>query len=157
MNSRMWSGLVALALSCCPLAAQSAASALDPSALGKAIEQPSVVREIPLGAALALGHGELRVEPGAKVYLLAAEGVSCGFWIKGPAALTPDAYLWVEGKALHWLDRSGEEDPERIRLPGPLVGADPTAPAPVEHRAPLVRERDVLITVDSRRLARFSP
>ncbi len=85
-HGRMRSAVFALAVCATPLAAESAPPPLDPAALGAAIEHPSVVREIPLGASLALGHGELRVQPGAKVYLLAAEGIPCGFWIKGPAA-----------------------------------------------------------------------
>jgi hypothetical protein len=95
MTHRILSGLAALVLPAAALVAEPAAPALDPSALGAAIEQPAVVREIPLGATLALGHGELRVQPGAKVYLLGADGVACGFWIKGPAAFTyriPDRF-----------------------------------------------------------------
>lgn len=88
MNGRIRSGFLALTLSATALEAQPAAPALDPAVLGPAIEHPAVVREIPLGAALALGHGELRVQPGAKVYLLAADGVPCGFWIKGRSAFT---------------------------------------------------------------------
>lgn len=84
MSGRIACSILALCLS----AAASAAQTLDPSALGAAIEQPVVVREIPLGTTLALGHGELRVQPGTKVYLLAADGVACGFWLKGPAQFT---------------------------------------------------------------------
>lgn len=84
MIGRIACGIVALAFS----STASPAQPLDPVALGAALEHPSVVREIPLGATLALGHGELRVQPGAKVYLLAAEGVPCGFWVQGPAAFT---------------------------------------------------------------------
>lgn len=69
-----------------PLAAQSAPPPLDLAALGAALERPTVVREIPLGATLKVGHGELRVQAGAKVYLLAADGVPCGFWLEGPAS-----------------------------------------------------------------------
>ncbi len=84
MNGRIACSILALCLSAAALPAQT----LDPSALGAAIEQPEVVREIPLGTTLALGHGELRVRPGAKVYLLAADGVPCGFWLKGLAQFT---------------------------------------------------------------------
>jgi len=88
MKTRYFCSLLALALSLPAFAAEPAASSLDPAALGAAIEHPTVVREIPLGAALALGHGELRAQPGAKVYLLAADGVACGFWLQGPATFT---------------------------------------------------------------------
>lgn len=95
MHARTLCGLLTLVLSAPALGAESPAPALDPAALGLAIESPTVVREIPLGATLALGHGELRVRPGAKVYLLAAQGVPCGFWLKGAAAFTyrvPDRF-----------------------------------------------------------------
>ncbi len=88
MHGRGLCALLILTLFASALDAQPAAPALDPAALGAAIEHPAVVREIPLGAVLALGHGELRVQPGARVYLLAAEGVPCGFWVQGPAAFT---------------------------------------------------------------------
>lgn len=88
MRIRVFAPLFALVLSSSALAAEPAAPPFDPSALGAAIEHPTVVREIPLGAALAIGHGELRVQPGAKVYLLAADGVACGFWLQGSATFT---------------------------------------------------------------------
>ena len=88
MNRGVPSRFLALALSLVFTCAGLAAQALDPAALGRAIETPTVVRELPLGAALAIGHGELRIQSGTKVYLLAADGVACGFWLKGPATFT---------------------------------------------------------------------
>ena len=85
MVPRFVVGLVTLAS---VTAAVADAQSLDPVALGESIEHPTVVREIPLGSSLAVGYGELRPGPGSKVYLLAADGAPCGFWLRGGATFT---------------------------------------------------------------------
>ena len=62
--------------------------AADPVEMLAALERPAVAGEIDPPEVLVAGRAQVRPEPGARVFLLAAAGRTCGLLLDGPATLS---------------------------------------------------------------------